>query len=57
MSDRILKQEETMGKTFMQLADEAMAQAHAISVEEALQILKQDQMPCWWMSAMKLKFR
>jgi len=31
-----------MGKTFMQLADEAMAQAHAISVEEALQILKQD---------------
>ena len=31
-----------MGKTFMQLADEAMAQAHAISVEEALQILEQD---------------
>ena len=31
-----------MGKTFMQLADEAMAKAHEISVEEALQILEQD---------------
>jgi rhodanese-related sulfurtransferase len=31
-----------MGKTFMQLADQEMAQAHAISVKEALQILKQD---------------
>jgi rhodanese-related sulfurtransferase len=31
-----------MAKTFKQLADEAMAKAHAISVEEALQILKQD---------------
>ncbi len=31
-----------MGKTFMQLADEAMAEAHAISVEEAFQILEQD---------------
>ena len=32
-----------MGKTFMQLANEAMAKAHAISVEETLQILEQDQ--------------
>jgi rhodanese-related sulfurtransferase len=32
-----------MGKTFMQLADEAMAKAHAINVEETLQILEQDQ--------------
>ncbi len=31
-----------MAKTFKQLADEAMAKAHAISVEETLQILKQD---------------
>ena len=31
-----------MGKTFKQLADEAMAKAHAISVEETLQILEQD---------------
>ncbi len=31
-----------MAKTFKQLADEAMAKAHAIGVEEALQILKQD---------------
>jgi rhodanese-related sulfurtransferase len=31
-----------MGKTFMQFADQEMAQAHAISVKEALQILKQD---------------
>ncbi len=31
-----------MGKTFMQLADEAMAKASTVSVEEALQILKQD---------------
>ena len=31
-----------MAKTFKQLADEAMAKAHAISVDEALQILKQD---------------
>jgi len=31
-----------MSKTFKQLADEAMVKAHAISVEEALQILKQD---------------
>ena len=31
-----------MSKTFKQLADEAMAKAHAISVEETLQILKQD---------------
>ena len=30
-----------MAKTFKQLADEAMAKAHAISVEETLQILKQ----------------
>ena len=32
-----------MGKTFMQLANEAMAKAHAISVKETLQILEQDQ--------------
>lgn len=31
-----------MGKTFMQLADEAMTQAHAVSAEETLNILKQD---------------
>jgi rhodanese-related sulfurtransferase len=29
-----------MAKTFMQLADDAMAQAHSVSVEEALQELK-----------------
>ena len=32
-----------MGKTFMQLADEAMAKAHAVSAEEALQELNGDQ--------------
>ena len=31
-----------MGKTFKQLSDEAMAKAHAISVEETLHILEQD---------------
>ena len=31
-----------MAKTFMQLADEAMAQAQAISAEDALQELKRD---------------
>ena len=31
-----------MGKTFMQLADEAMEKAHAVSAEETLDILKQD---------------
>ena len=31
-----------MAKTFMQLADEAMAQARAISVEDALQELERD---------------
>ena len=31
-----------MAKTFMQMANEAMAQAHAISAEEALQELKYD---------------
>ncbi len=31
-----------MSRTFKQIADEAMAQAQAISVEEVLQILKQD---------------
>lgn len=31
-----------MAKTFMQMAEEAMAQAHAISPEDALQELKQD---------------
>lgn len=31
-----------MAKTFMQMANEAMAQAHAISAEEALQELKDD---------------
>ena len=31
-----------MSKTFFQLADEAMAQAHAISAEEALQELERD---------------
>ena len=30
-----------MAKTFMQLADEAMAQAHAISAEEALRELRE----------------
>ena len=29
-----------MGKTFFELADEAMAQAHSVSVDEALQELK-----------------
>ncbi len=31
-----------MAKTFMQLAEEAMAQAHAISAEDALQELERD---------------
>ena len=31
-----------MAKTFMQLADEAMSQAHAISPEDALQELKEN---------------
>jgi len=31
-----------MAKTFMQMADEAMAQAHAISAEEARKELEQD---------------
>ena len=31
-----------MAKSFMQLANEAMAQAHAISAEDALQELKKD---------------
>lgn len=31
-----------MGKTFMQLAEEAMRQAHAVSAEEALQELKKN---------------
>jgi rhodanese-related sulfurtransferase len=31
-----------MGKTFMQLAEEAMGQAHAVSAEEALQELKEN---------------
>ncbi|MCP4189360.1 MAG: rhodanese-like domain-containing protein [Planctomycetaceae bacterium] len=31
-----------MAKTFMQMADEAMAQAHAISAEEARKQLEQD---------------
>jgi rhodanese-related sulfurtransferase len=34
--------EEQLAKTFMQMANEAMAQAHAISAEEALQELKYD---------------
>ena len=31
-----------MGKTFMQMANEAMAKAHAISAEEALKVLEQN---------------
>ena len=31
-----------MGKSFMQLANEAMDKAHAVSAEDTLQILKQD---------------
>jgi len=31
-----------MAKTFMQMADEEMAKAHAISADEALKQLKQD---------------
>ena len=37
-----LKQEEVMAKTFIQMAEEAMAKAHAVSVEEALQELKEN---------------